>query len=244
MNNRKFCFIICTNDPVLLDECIHYIQHLIVPDGYEVELLAIEEAGSMAAGYQEAMDQSDAKYKIYLHQDVFILNRSFLADLLSIFENDPEIGMIGMAGYERVSPDGIMWHQMRLGAIYQRNPQALYEDYREYHYSLLADGYVHGAMIDGLLMATAYDLPWNTQELTGFDFYDAFQSMEFLEKGYKIAIPIQRNPWCLHDDGKLCNMRNYDQYRQLFLKKYDHALGKDYHQIREAAGRKDENIIF
>ena len=239
MSGNKFCFIICTNHPVYLEECIHYIQHLIVPEGYEIDLLAIERAASMTTGYQEAMEQSDAKYKIYLHQDVFILNRRFLLDILSIFENDSEIGMIGMRGYERVSPDGIMWHHEQwLGTVYQRNSGRSYEDYREYCYSLSTDGYECGAMVDGLLLATAYDLPWNTQELKAFDFYDAFQSMEFLKKGYKIVIPVQRNPWCLHDDGQLCNMKNYDQYRQLFLKKYSYALGKDYRQIMELCREK------
>ena len=41
-----------------------------------------------------------------MHQDVFILNRNFLADLLAVFEDDPEIGMIGMVGYEKMSGDG------------------------------------------------------------------------------------------------------------------------------------------
>ena len=79
-----------------------------------MDLLTVKDAVSMASGYQEAMEQSDAKYKIYMHQDVFILNRNFLADVLAVFEDDPEIGMIGMVGYEKMSVDGIMWHQKRI----------------------------------------------------------------------------------------------------------------------------------
>ena len=114
MENKKFCFIICTDNPVFLEECVHYLQHLAVPKGYDMDLLTVKDAVSMALGYQEAMEQSDAKYKIYMHQDVFILNRNFLADLLAVFEDDPEIGMIGMVGYEKMSGDGIMWHQKRI----------------------------------------------------------------------------------------------------------------------------------
>lgn len=54
-----------------------------------------------------------------------------------------------------------------------------YIDYGVYSYSLPSDGYTCVAVVDGLLMATAYNLSWNTQELKYFDFYDAFQSMEF-----------------------------------------------------------------
>lgn len=238
MDSNKFCFIICTNNPVLLNECIHYIQHLAVPEGYTIDLLTIEDASSMASGYQEAMEQSDAGYKIYLHQDVFILNKYFLSDLLSVFKADPTIGMIGMVGYEVVSEDGIMWHRKRIGAIYQKKNIGSYLNYGEYRYSVSSDGYTCVAVVDGLLIATAYDLPWNTKELKAFDFYDAFQSMEFLENGYKIAVPTQKNPWCLHDDNQLSTLIHYDQYRQLFLKKYHYALGKDYRQIMESCRGK------
>lgn len=237
MNNNKFCFILCANNPVLLEECIHYIRHLIIPEGYETELLVVEDAASMTLGYKEAMEQSDAKYKIYLHQDVFILNKYFLSDLLSVFESDPGIGMIGMVGYERVSEDGIMWHKKRIGAIYQKKETGSYLDYGKYHYEISRDGYTRVAVVDGLLMATAYDIPWNTEELTGFDFYDAFQSMEFLKRGYQIVVPTQRNPWCLHDDNQLSTLIHYDQYRQIFLNKYQYALGKNDRQIIAAAGK-------
>jgi len=233
MDNNKFCFIICANDPVLLEECIHYIQHLIVPDGYEIDLLTIWEADSMTSGYQKAMEQSDAKYKIYLHQDVFILNRRFLEDILFIFLSDAAIGMVGMVGYETMAADGIMWHAKRIGALYQRQPEKPYMDYRAYRYSVSVDGYTYVTVIDGFLIATAYDFPWNTEELKAFDFYDAFQSMECLKKGYKIAVPVQENPWCLHDDGQLLELSQYDDYRQIFLKKYQDFLGKSYRQIME-----------
>lgn len=180
----------------------------------------------MTSAYQEAMEQSDAKYKIYLHQDVFILNRNFLTDLLAVFAADSEIGMVGIAGYETVSEDGIMWHEKRMGAIYQKREIKSYFDYHQYLYSISADGYTCVAVVDGLLIATAYDVPWNTLELRGFEFYDAFQSMEFLKRGYKIAVPKQRNPWCLYDDTQISTLLHYDQYRQLFLNKLPKYFGK------------------
>lgn len=35
----------------------------------------------MCAAYNLGMQSSDAKYKIYMHQDVFIRNEEFLADI-------------------------------------------------------------------------------------------------------------------------------------------------------------------
>lgn len=231
MNDHKFCFIICTNNDLYLSECIHYLQHLNIPEGYEIDLLTIQDAPCMTQGYNQAMNQTDAKYKIYMHQDVFILNRNFLGDILQIFQSDKQIGMIGMVGYENVSADGLMWHGKRVGDLFKKKPDTPYTPLSEYHYSIQKESYSFAAEIDGFLMATAYDIPWNTEEITGWDFYDAFHSMYFLDLGYKIAVPNQLHPWCMHDDGVVLNMTNYNKYRKLFIKNYRHRLGKHYSEI-------------
>ena len=97
MNKYKFCFIICANKERFLEECLWYIDQLSVPEGYECERMVIRDAKSMASGYNMAMTKSDAKYKIYLHQDTFILNQNMLPDLLDLFA-DHEIGMVGVVG--------------------------------------------------------------------------------------------------------------------------------------------------
>ncbi|MCM1542997.1 MAG: glycosyltransferase family protein [Blautia sp.] len=231
MNDHKFTFILCVNDPLLLEECIHYIDHLVIPEGYEADLLTITDAKSMTRGYNEAMLASDARYKIYLHQDVFLLNKYILYDLLSVFASDPQIGMIGAVGYEKISPDGIMWHVRRLGNLYMRNPDSPYPRLPDYHYSLSEEGYDLAACIDGFFMATSRDLPWNTDQLDGWDFYDAFQSINFLSEGYKIAVPRQTHPWCMHDDNKFPSLFHYDCYRQIFMRTYPQFLGKTYREI-------------
>lgn len=233
MNDHKFAFIICTNDTLLLEECLHYIDHLIIPEGYETELLTITDAECITQAYNEAMQASDAKYKIYMHQDVFILNRNILRDLLAVFASDEQIGMIGMVGYERVSPDGIMWHGKRFGDLYRHNPDTLYPALPDYRYQVIQDGYDYAAEIDGFFMATCRDLPWDTDQLDGWDFYDAFQSMHFLLEGYKIAVPLQKYPWCMHDDNRFPSLFHYDHYRQIFLQTYRQFLGKSYVEITQ-----------
>ena len=56
----------------------------------------------MCAGYNAAMRDSDAKIKIYMHQDVFIADKDFLLKLLEIFDSDSHIGMVGMVGALRL----------------------------------------------------------------------------------------------------------------------------------------------
>ena len=69
----------------------------------------VKDAKSMTSGYNEAMRASDAKYKVYLHQDVLILNRGFIYDTLNLFLKYPEIGMFGMVGNVSMAADGGMW---------------------------------------------------------------------------------------------------------------------------------------
>ena len=239
MNNHKFAFIICSNRPLLLEECLYYINHLVIPEGYSIDVLTIQDAVSMTSAYNEAMTASDAKYKIYIHQDVYLLNRNFLMDLLAIFQSAPLIGLIGMVGYDSISSDGIMWHAPRCGNLYYANPPIPYPALESYSYSLEQDSYHSVALIDGLLMATAYDLPWDSVLLTGWDFYDAFQSIHFLQKGYRIAVPSQRHPWCLHDSGPFNNMVHYNQYLQIFRQHYNCLLGKNLQQIHEILSKTE-----
>lgn len=231
MNPNKFAFIICTNDALLLQECLHYIDHLIVPEGFEVDILTIPDAACMTQGYNEAMQASDARYKIYMHQDVFILNKYILTDILSIFASDPLIGMIGMVGYEEIAQTGVMWQAMGFGNLYMRNPDTPYPPLPDYRYSVTGDGYGYAAAIDGFLMVTSQDIPWDTEKLDGWDFYDAFQSIRFLLNGYKIAVPIQRHPWCLHDDNKFPNLFQYNRYRHIFMQQFQAFLGKSFAEI-------------
>ena len=94
MNDKKICFIMCVNNEDYMEEQVAYLNHLQVPEGYEIDVLNVYGATSMTSGYNEAMHASDAKYKVYLHQDTFIINPNFIADLLEIFEEE-QIGLVG-----------------------------------------------------------------------------------------------------------------------------------------------------
>lgn len=216
MNEKKFCFIICTNKTDYFEECLAYLDRLEVPEGYEVEVLGITEAKSMTAGYNEGMQASDAKYKIYMHQDVFIVYSGFLQALLDIFGSSDDIGMLGMVGTEKMSPDGVMWHGYRRGNLHGVFPaQMPYEDYRY----VLSDGLHQAQAVDGLLMATSQDIAWREDIMNGWDFYDVSQSFEMLRAGYQVVVPEQKNAWCVHDDGIL-NLRMYDKCRKICMKEY------------------------
>ena len=210
----QICFIICTNDPAYADECVYYINQLIIPDGYQIDILTVEDAKSMASGYNEAMQYSKAKYKVYLHHDAFIVYPHFLQDILRIFQSDAEIGMIGVIGAPRISANGIMWDGKRYGMIYE---QHIYETVMLSNPCTQPLEEVEA--IDGMLMITQYDIAWREDLFDKWDFYDCSQSMEFIRHGYKVIVPKTASPWCVHDCGFL-NLENYDEERKKFVAEY------------------------
>lgn len=221
LNDKKICFIICYNQEICLQECLLYLQQLHVPDGFSTDLLTIADAPSMTEGYQAAMEASDARYKIYMHQDVFIVYPYFLDSLIEIFQSSPQIGMAGMVGSPVFPSDHMMWSEKLTGNLYHRDMPPC--DYHDYRYSL-EHGLSYVDSIDGLLMATAYDIPWRTDLLHGWNFYDVSQSFEFRRRGHKIVVPEQHHPWCLHDDGQILNLWDYDRDRRICMEEYPLSL--------------------
>lgn len=225
MPEKGICFILCTNDRFYAEECIYYINHLNVPEGYWIDVLTVEEAESMTAGYNEAMEYSQAKYKVYLHQDTFLINPDFLQDILYIFEHNPQIGMIGNVGVRKMPESGVMWDADRFGMLYE---QHIYET------QLLLNGidtiteekYLEVDAIDGFIMITQYDVKWRSDLFNKWDFYDCSQSMEFIRQGYKVAVPKMCRPWCVHDCGFI-NLSNYDVERQKFVLEYLSTHGNE-----------------
>lgn len=224
MNENKICFIACVNDDEFFSECLMYIDRLVVPEGFEVDVLSINDAKSMTSGYNEGMEASDAKYKIYLHQDTFMMDIYFLQELIDIFTQNPDIGMVGAVGTPKMPQDACMWHSEEVWAIYRDKLQDLdrcgeLKPYGSYDLTSVE-------AIDGLLMATQYDIPWREDLFTDFDFYDASQSMEFIRKGYKVVVPMMNKPICVHDDGTILNLINYDNNRKKFINEYKELFNR------------------
>ncbi len=217
MNEHKICFIVCTNNDTFSSECLNYLYRLSIPTGFSVEILTVKDTSSMLSGYREGCLSTDALYKVFLHHDVFILNARFIENILEIFDNDANIGMIGMAGVKRMPDDFIMWNAHRVGNLFVGQRPA---DYSSDIYSLHKDGYDEVEAVDGLLITIKGDLILRDDIFDGWDFYDVSMSYEMRKTGRKIVVPNQPVPWCLHDDGNLLSMLNYDHYRKLAIREY------------------------
>lgn len=214
---KQFCFIICSNNEQYEKECIKYINSINIPNGYTTDIIVMHNASSMTAGYNKAMKSSNAKYKIYLHQDVFILNKNILFDILKQFK-DEHIGMIGMVGSKKLPRTCVMWFGWRIGHFISNNiyhtTDSVLEDIK---YPTRVEA------IDGFMMITQYDISWREDILTGWDFYDISQSFEFRKSGYDVIIPHVKHSLCFHDDG-IMNLNTYYTTRKIFMNEYADML--------------------
>ena len=135
-----------------------------------------------------------------------------ISDAASMFE-DESIGMAGMVGSPKLPDHAVMWYGDRVGRIYTSNVVSAGISIMGGTETLEVEA------VDGLLIATQYDIPWREDLFTGWDFYDVSQSFEFRRKGYRVVVPAMADPWCIHDDGFL-NLSNYYKERRKFLAEY------------------------
>ncbi|MDE5872955.1 MAG: glycosyltransferase family protein [Lachnospiraceae bacterium] len=211
---KKVAFILCVNNDVYMRHALYFISKLKVPYGCEVEIFTIQDAHSMTSGYNEGMEAATAKYKVYLHQNVMIVNPYFIYEILDIFE-DTKVGMVGMVGSPMLSESKVMWYSKRMGKIYSAN--AYKADIMKFQ---AAQGkYENVEVIDGCLMATQYDISWREDLFDKWDMYDISQSLELHKKGYDVVIPNMNAPWCLYDIG-FVNLGNYYDELDKLKKEY------------------------
>ena len=193
-----------------------------VPEGFTTDIIAVREAPSMAAGYNAAMNSCDAKYKVYLHQDVFILNQNFLVDMLVVFESDKKIGMLGMIGGVELPESGIIYNAWNCGRTITAGDKTAQDVF-----FMQEEPYMYVESLDGMLMATQYDIQWREDILKSWHYYDVSQSFEFRRVGYKLAIPFQKNAWTIHDCG-YSKLDGYDINRKIMFDEYPEFLKGEY----------------
>ena len=250
MDPKKIAFIACVNDEELYSRCKENIDKLEIPEGYSIEIQKIVGAGGMPSAYNQAMQKTDAKYKVYLHQDTFICNPKMLFEMLELFRANPKIGMLGMVGGTRL-PKGGIWFEDGLHSYgkvreYRRSGIKLIGDLfgrRETIQRFLPvwEKYKPVLVIDGLLMITQYDIPWREDLYDSFLYYEGPHSLEFIKAGYLVAIPglKDKDIWCMHwgpqsertaaDHEKM--WKGIRENTRIFVSEYSEFIGKNIKDI-------------
>ncbi|MBQ6976200.1 MAG: glycosyltransferase family protein [Selenomonadaceae bacterium] len=225
MNDKKVAYITCVNSDYWYSECLLYLKHLNLPAGFGAEFIDIRGAKSMAAGYNEGMRRTDAKYKIYLHQDTLVVNKNLVADLLKIFR-DETIGVVGMIGCMSLPKTGVWWDGLRIygRVLHACEPESVVDS----HCDEPTGDYQIVEAVDGFFIATQYDLTWRDDLFDGWHLYDTSQCKEMQRAGYKAVVPNQTQDfWCIHCPKEKPLDPKYRKYQKIFLREYGAELNPE-----------------
>lgn len=221
---EKIAFITCVNKEDFYAESLLYLQRLILPPDFTAEYIPVRGAVSMAAGYNRAMRSSTAKYKVYLHQDTYIVNKYFVRDMLQLFQ-DSSIGLLGVIGCRKLPESGIWWDGMRpYGRVLHACEPESVVDSRCMEPS---GRFAEVEAVDGLIMATQYDVAWREDLFTGWHFYDVSQCKEMARHGYRCVVPAQEDFWCIHCPKEKPLAPAYKKYQKVFLREYAGELSPE-----------------
>lgn len=220
-SEKKVAFITCVNNEMWYEECQLYIHSLHIPDGMGIEFIPIRGAKSMCQGYNQGMKQTDAKYKVYIHQDTLIVNRDFINDMLKIFQ-EKNVGGLGVIGCRKLPASGIWWDGMRCVGRVLHACEA--ESVVDTICDEVEEPFVDVEAVDGLLLATQQDAPWREDLFTGWHFYEISQCKELQRRGYEVVVPYQDSYWCIHSPKEKPLDPTYEKYKRIFLKEYGEEL--------------------
>ena len=216
---KRFAFLTCVEDEGRYARLRASIDDLELPDGVEVGTFAQREEHNLSAGYNRLQAAAAGwRYKAYVHDDVVILNRGLVRDVLQVFRNR-RVGLLGVAGC-RYLPESCVWWDGGgvVGKVVHvvgdlREPLELEEPEAEIE---------RVEAVDGLCMITQHDLPWD-EEVPGFHFYDVAQSTRYVLAGLDVVVPRQREPWLAHDHRPGPPPREYAAAQAAFRRRYDDA---------------------
>lgn len=226
LNPQKVAFISCVSDEEWYSESLLYQKQLKIPEGMSAEFIPVVGAPSMCAGYNTGMAKSDAKYKIYLHQDVLTVNKNLIEDILRIFR-DESIGLIGVIGARSLPATGVWWDSLRVvgRVLHACEPESIMESVNQDEEKRLSEV----EAVDGLLMMTQYDIPWREDIFTDWHLYDTSQCKEFARAGLRTVVPYQEEFWAIHCPKEKQLAPNYRREQRAFLREYgDELWGTDF----------------
>lgn len=212
------------------------LKGLEIPPGKTLEIIPVHASLSPGSAYSQAMNQSNARYKIYLHPQIQINDKQILNRLLDAFEEDPTIGIIGVSGSKKTPETGNWQDEKELAGTYGHNTSGgmktlvLGEPMRETQYV---------ECLSELMVATKYDIPWRHQEYKSLKLLTASQTQEFLDLGYRAAVPVQESPWLNQDCGVQSRPETLES-PDIF---YDHYFGGILNTVNKLLGCFEKGLI-
>ena len=124
--------------------------------------------------------------------------------------------MIGLVGANDVKNDSVSVGKWEYGKVLACS------GYSEVNCNFgdVMEQYATADCVDGMFLATQYDIEWREDIFQDWHFYDRSICMEYKREGYICAVPKQELPWCIHDCG-INSLIGWKKDMEKFLKEYE-----------------------
>ncbi len=201
--------------------CMESLRNMNWPDGYEAELFVITQDRPYAVQVNEIMTAADAKYKIYINDDLCLVHPQMIEEMLNLFQDD-SIGMIGILGSTSLPVSGsVMDSPYKSGAVYIPSEKDLSE-LRFHETSEAADV----RFLLPSLFATQRDVPWDeAYEKQYYAVLAYCRGME--ESGVRIVVPHPQEIWCTYQEKSIAFDANEADRKTYFSRHHPYLDGTE-----------------
>jgi glycosyltransferase involved in cell wall biosynthesis len=216
MPNKSFCFIMHVENEALAQTSIESIRKLSVPEGYTVDLITFSNTKNTVRSYDAAAKQCEAEYKVFLRDTVKILSPQFLPDIVSIFESDESLGVVGMLGCIELLPctkieHGLWGNKGIVGSklLVSANGDTVVR---------YASGMTDVKSISDYLFIVRNNAADFNLDYTRAHHAVLQLALDTLQNGYRVVVPAQTSPWiAVYNIENANDLERFDAEKQLFL---------------------------
>ena len=173
--------------------CMESLERMEWPQGYAVEAFTLDAAKPYAAQVNEILTETDAKYKVYINDEMCVVHPQMVLEMMTIFQ-DESIGMVGFLGSASLPVSGsVMDSPYKRGAVLMPTQEG---------FSELRFGDSMGKAADvrfllPSLFATQRDLPWDeSYEKQYYAVLAQCCAMEEADTRIIVSSPVE--PWCAY----------------------------------------------
>lgn len=182
--------IICSRKATISQELLVNIAETI---GCAYELIVIdnsENTYSIFEAYNLGIDKGTGDFLCFIHDDILFHSTGWGNSIKRIFNEDKQIGLIGVAGAKIKTKTPSAWwdcpKNQKVICIIQHFPN---REKEVWNFGFENEQNTEVVSIDGVFMTMHKDkcIYFNT-EMSGFHNYDLSISMEYKKQGYKIIV--------------------------------------------------------
>ena len=218
------------------NESPEHKEHLIKTSGLHKNLEVIEiinNGESLTKAYNRGLKMAKNNIVVFCHDDISIDTKQWANKLIKLFSNNPEFGIVGVAGTKYMSETGRWWDDFK--KMYGR-VQHSHEGktWLSSYSSDLGDTIEETVIVDGLFFAVDKTKIKNTfdESFNGFHFYDVSFCFKNYLNGTKIGVTtkirvIHKSIGATNDEWEQNRLQFVEIYKENLPVKIKRVLRKN-----------------